>query len=151
MYEYLYNKTFIAKVSSQVKHVKILAAIPSEYFSDEGFNHYVESGAGQSPGATLNNKNNYISFWVKDVETNETFRVSEYEILMETTDMKSDEIKKNIDEYSDKIVDSERREKYGELGFDKHFYKCRDIGMSVEEALKSVIDLVKIKIDEDEK
>ncbi len=146
MFNNLNDKRFLAKLSSSIRHIQILASIPSEYFSDEGFNSYVNSGSTASPGSTINNKNNYLSFWVKDVYTFETFRVSEYEILMETSSLSEDEIEQNMIEYSEKLIDEELRKKYGELGFDKHYYKCKDIGMTNEESLKSVIDLIKEKI-----
>jgi hypothetical protein len=148
MYNDLFNKSFLCKASGKVKNVRILAAIPSEYFSDEGFSAYAEAGGAQSPGASINNKNNYISFWVKDDVTSETFRVSEYEMLMETTNLSEGDVLFRKEEYESDLLTEERVEKYGELGFDKHFYKCRDVGMDEFDSYKSVIDLLKIKIDE---
>ncbi len=149
MYANLNGSKFICKVNGLIKHVEILAAIPSEYFSDEGFNGYLASGNQQSPGAVVNNTNNYLSFWVEDIKTHETFRASEYEMLMKTDTMSdsrvNDQMKKYIEE--DKIA--KRVEKYGELGFDKHFYKCKEMDMTDKEALESISQIIKIRIEED--
>lgn len=151
MYRNLIDKKFLCKTGTaeepKVVLVKVLAVIPSEYFSDEGFGSYVQAQQHQNPGATINNRNNFLSFWVEDIETSETFRVSEYEVTMNVTDVDEAELQKLVEDKRDKEDVSSYEKEYGELGFDKHFYKSKEMDYTDIEAYKNVIELIKSKIE----
>ena len=147
MYRELVDRKFVCKADHGIKHISILASIPSEFFSEEGFLAYAEGGPEklQSPGAVINNKSNFISFLVKDMNSLETFRVSEYDLLISTDGLTSEELSERIEEYEVAFKIDKSIEKFGEVGFDKHYYKCQEMGMSEDEALDSIIQFIKVK------
>lgn len=137
MLDKLVGKKFLSKVNSgnetSLSVVEVLAVIPGEFFNDDNFLKYLNDNV-QSPGATINSTNNYLTFFVKEAETGRTFRVTEYECLYDISDFNEEELLNTI-----KRIEAEDRElkiktEIGVLGLDKHFIKCLDVGLTKYDA-----------------
>lgn len=149
MYNHLIGKKYLFDKGERIIAGEVQAIMESEYFSDEGYKDY-EDDPG-NPGALINNVSPFLVFFCVDIETRETFRVNEFETLMDISGLYLQNIRELIihhQQKKDENISNKNLENelFFDIGLDKHYLKCKEFGMNELESLNAVKDLINEKI-----